>query len=460
MAPAGTGGGGGVDPSSFTTVLWSSLAGRTGVTFAVDAVGADLAGNVVVAGSVDAAYDFGPDAVGTGAFVLLLDPSGATSWAVSFPTLVAPGGTGAPLRGRVETAVLPGGDVLFAGAAFDPTSIGTYTFTPPAAGALVFGRLDSAGAPLWARTVANTDPAAFLTPAALAVTGSGDLLVAGTGSGDFGCGATTGPTFAAALAGADGSCRWSRGFTTRSLSDVEARDSGEVAIAGVCAPSTAFFDPGGGTTCTKGLYVAVLAGAGGATVWARTTSGAGSVPTVNDVAVAPDGSVTVIGDALGVVDFGGGAVSFGSAAASFAATFGPTGIPLGVLRPIEAPYAADPDAVSFARCAYDRSGQLWLAGAYVGAPTLGGIRFSACRASASCLAAAYLAAIDASGRTRSFLPLRAEPDAAAGAFVDDFALFATTDTVAHALRFTGVAPVGGATWTSAGGDLGTLRIVP
>jgi hypothetical protein len=454
--------GGGVDPTSFTTVFWSKLAGQSGVTFAVDSVGADLDGNVIVAGTVDAAFDFDPGAVVTtvppGAFALKRAAgNGAAVWAVSFPTFE---------HGQFKTAVLPDGDVFFAGTAFEPTTIGTCARHDILTGnALVFGRLAGTdGSCRWSLAVDDTHPTSAIVPAAVAVRGASDLLVAGTGSGDFECpsGDTAGQTFAAALSGTDGSCAgaslWSRGFGTQTLSDIEPSGATTVVVAGVCTPAGASFDPDGTTTCTKGLFIADLSDTTGATGALRTTSGAGTVAAVHDLTVAPDGRRTVVGDASGVVDFGGGPIVFGAAVASFAATFDPAGGST-VVRPIESPYDADPDALAFSRCAYDRTGRLWIAGPYVGQPTLGGIRFSACRAP-DCLAAAFLARLDANSAVSSFLPIRAAPDANGSAFVDDLALFATTDTVAHALRFTGVAPVGASTWTSMGGDLGVLRIVP
>jgi len=452
-----------VDPTSFTTVTWGRLLGASNATFAVDSVGADLAGNVVVSGAVDAAFDFLPSAVGTGAFVVKrASADGAARWAVSFPTFSHGELASALLpRGTVfATAVRQDGDVFFAGTAFEPTAIGTAAFTPPAWGALVFGRRDATtGNPLWARSLDDTHPTSPIVPAAVAVYGAGDLLVAGTGSADFGCfsGDTGGATFAAALSGTDGSCLWSRGFGTRTISDIEPSGATSVAVAGVCTPAGAPFDPGGATTCTKGLFVAVLSGGSGATASLRTTTGAGTVSAVHDLAIAPDGRTTVVGNASGVVDFGGGGIDFGTEA-SFAATFDASGTTT-VVRPVEAPYAADPDALAFSRCAYDRKGRLWIAGRYVGQPTLGGIRFSACRAP-GCPAASFLARLEASGSVSSFLPIRAAPDADGGAYVDDLALFATTGTVAHALRFMGVAPVGGTTWRSAAEDLGILRVVP
>ncbi len=463
--------GGGVDPTSFTTVTWSKLVGRSGTTFAVDSVGADsVFGDVVVSGAVDAAFGFDPGAVVTtvppGAFALkrAADYGGAAVWAVSFPTFshgecksaILPGGT------VFKTAVLPNGDVFFAGTAFDHTDIGTVlSYDPPLAGALVFGRLDAlTGRAVWARAVDDTHLTSPLVPAAVAVSWSDDLLVAGTGSGNFGCasGDTAGQTFAAALSG-DGTCLWSRGFGTQTLSDIEPSGATTVVVAGVCTPAGASFDPSGATTCTKGLFVANLSGVTGATGSLRTTSGAGTVAAVYDLTVAPDGRRTVVGDASGVVDFGGGPIDFGKDATSFAATFDATGATT-VVRPIESPYDADPDALAFSRCAYDRTGRLWIAGPYVGQPTLGGIRFSACRAPA-CREAAFLARLEASGSVSSFLPIRTgSPDGSRAAYVDDLALFATTGTVAHALRFTGVGTIGGASWTSMGDDLGVLRIVP
>jgi hypothetical protein len=447
--------GGGVDPTSFTTVTWNKLLGQSNATFAVDSVGADLGGNVVVAGAVDAAYDFAPDAVGTGAFVVKrAGGDGTALWAMSFPTFS---------HGQFKAAVLPNGDVFFAGTAFDPTVIGTALpyYDPPTAGALVFGRLDASGNALWARAVADTHLTSALVPAAVAVNWSGDLLVAGTGSGNFGClsGDTAGQTFAAALSGADGSCLWSRGFGTGTVSDIEPSGATTVVVAGVCTPAGASFDPDGTTTCTKGLFIADLSDATGATGSLRTTSGAGTVAAVHDLTVAPDGRRTVVGDASGVVDFGGGPIAFGDAVASFAATFDPAGGST-VMRPIESPYDADPDALAFSRCAYDRTGRLWIAGRYAGQPIMGGIRFSACRAP-ECRDAAFLARLEPSGAVSSFLPIRTgSPDGSRAAYVDDLALFATTDTVAHALRFTGVGSIGGAPWTSMGGDLGVLRIEP
>ncbi len=453
----------GVDPSSLTSVTWAQLLGASNATFEVDSIGADLAGNVVVAGAVDAAFDFAPSALGTGAFVAKrASVDGAGVWAVSFPSFSHGELTSAILpRGTVfEAAVLPGGDVFFAGTAFDRTAIGTVlAYDPPIAGALVFGRLDVGGNPLWVRAVADTHPTSPLVPAAVTVNGAGDLLVAGAGSGDFGCasGDTGGATFAAALSGLDGSCLWSRGFGTQTLSDLEPSGATSVVVAGVCTPAGAPFDPGGATTCTRGLFVAVLSGGNGATRSLRTTGGTGTVSAVGDLTIAPDGHTTVVGNASGVVDFGNGGVDFATEG-SFAVTFDAAGAAT-VVRPVEAPYAADPDELAFSRCAYDPTGRLWIAGRYIGQPTLGGVRFSACPRP-DCLAASFLARLEADGSVSSFLPIRAALYPGGGAYVDDLALFATSGTVAHALRFKGVAQVGGKTWSSAAKGLGILRVVP
>jgi hypothetical protein len=294
-------------------------------------------------------------------------------------------------------------------------------------------------------------------PVAVSVQGS-DLLIAGTGAGDLGCGPTGGQTFVAAISGTDGTCLWSRGFATRSIADVEPRDSGDVVVGGRCDPSGAFFDPQGGTTCTSGLWVAALSATAGApTIWART--GSGAVSAVRDLAVAPDGSVTAVGDASGVVSFGGAApVSFGPYTGSFAARFAADGTPGAVVRPIEAPYATLADAVSFDRCVADRLGKRWLAGRYSGQPTLGGALFPSCRAP-GCAAAAFLARLEDDGRVSSFRPLRVGPLADGSAFVDDLVLFATTGTLVRALGFTGYSV--DEPWTSAGpADLGVIRVGP
>ncbi|HEX9243269.1 MAG TPA: hypothetical protein VF875_12565 [Anaeromyxobacter sp.] len=445
----GGGSGGGIEPTAFTSVAWSALQGSPGATFRPDSVGADsISGDVVVAGALDGA--FAPWGLGTGAFVAKVSGLAAFDWAFPFPTFS---------HGKLRAAVLPGGDVLFAATALAPTTIGGLPpITPPAQGALVVGRLDAAGNAIWAVSIPSASASATLVPVAAAVLGS-DLLVAGTGAGDFGCGATAGQTFVAALAGANGACLWSRGFATRSIADAEPRDAGDVLVAGICAPTGAYFDPQGGTTCTSGLWVAALSGSTGATLWA--TTGSGAVSAVRDVAVAPDGSLAVVGDATGSVRFGGAAaIDFGPHAGSFAARFAADGTPGAVIRPIEAPYALLADAASFDRCAADRLGKLWIAGRYRGQPTLGGALFPECRLPA-CAAATYLARLEGDGSVSSFLPLRVAPLGDGSAFVDDLVLFATTGTLAHALRLTGSTSVGGASWTSVGGgDLGVLRIAP
>jgi hypothetical protein len=448
----------GVEPASFTDVLFSPSAGAPGATFDVDAVGADpVSGDVVVAGAVDSAFDFSPSLVGTGAFVLrLAGADGAALWATSFPTIG---------HGRLAVAVLPGGDVFFAGTAFEPTFIVT-AHVPPERGTLFVGVLDrTTGDPAWRRAVDATHATEDLVPAALSVSG-GDVVVAGAGSADFGRGDTGEAAFAAKLSAADGSCAWSQGFATRTLADVEVREDGDVALAGVCAPTGAFFEPDPGTTCASGLFVATLSGADGSPLWARTSAGTGTVTAVRDLAVAPDGRTTLLGDARGLVKLPSlQELDFGAADKSFAWSLGPTGGFAGFFWPVEAPYGAEPHAAAFWRGAYDRSSRLWIAGTYRGQPALVGTLFSACRAPA-CGAAAFLARVEGDGlvdplRVSSFLPLRAGPDADGAAFVDDLVLFATTGTVAHALRFTGDVAVGSAgSWASAGGDLGVLRVVP
>jgi hypothetical protein len=445
----GNGSGGGVDPTTFTPVLWSTLASAVGATFSVNALGADAAtGDLYVAGAVGGAFD--PWTLATGGFAARLDGgAGALAWAIPFPSFS---------HGALRTAVATGGDLLFAGTAFDPTSIGTWAFTPPVAGSLVVGRLDALGNPLWVRAIdaSGTTP---LVPVALAARGD-ELVLAGTGAGDFGQGDTASASFVAALSGADGSCLWSRGLSTRTVSDLVARDSGEVALAGLCTPVGASFDMGGGVICTKGLFLTVLSADGSTTVWARTSSGAGTVTAVRSVAVSPDGSATVIGDAKGVVGFGGGAaVDFGSAEGSFAAIFGPAGAPGLVVRPVEAPYAPLPDAASFVRGAYDRNGKLWLAGRYYGQPTLGGLRFSPCR-DPSCATASFLARLEPNGSVSSFLPIRAAGATDGAAWVDDLVLFATTGAVGHALQLTGAATVGGTAWPTGADGLGVLKLLP
>jgi hypothetical protein len=448
----GDGSGGGTDPTSFTPVIWSTVVSAPAAAFAPLSVSADaVSGDVLVAGALEGPYD--PWALGTGGFAARL--YGGTG-ALAAPPIAFPTFSGGALR----AVSLAGGGLLFAGRAEVPTTLGATLIVPAAAGTLILGELDVAGDPVWIRTVDGTAAAIDLAPVAVASRG-GDLVVAGTGAGDFGCGDTGLATFAAALSAVDGQCLWSRGFANRTVSDAEAVATGEVALAGRCTPTGASFDPGGGTTCASGMFVALLAAGDGATVWARTTSGTGDVTAVRDVAVAPGGAVAVVGDARGSIAFGGAAaVDFGALGGSFAKVFTPSGGSGPLLRPVEAPTAPLPDAAALDRAAFDATGRLWLAGRYYGQPTLAGVRFPRCRD--ACQQAAFLARVDAplaTPATGSFLPVRIA-DAGGAAWVDDLVLAATTGSVSWALRFTGDATVGTSRWTTGAAGLGVVRVAP
>lgn len=451
-AVQGNGGGGGTDPVGFTSVLWTTLAASASASFAAASASADAgSGDVLVAGALAGSYD--PWALGTAGFaVRARGGTGALAALASFPTFSS---------GALRAVALPGGELLFAARAVDPTTVGSTTIVPPAAGTLVLGRLDAAGNPVWVHPVDGTGAAADLAPAAVA-SRSGDLVVAGPGAGDFGCagGDTAGATFAAALSGVDGSCLWSRGFANRSLADVEARPAGDVAVAGLCTPTGASFDPGGGTTCASGLFVAVLGAADGATTWARTSAG-GAVTAVRDVGVAPTGAVAVVGDARGAVSFGGGApVDFGTLDGSFVKVFDAAGGAGPLIRPVEAPTAPLPDAAVFDRCGYE-SAHLWIGGRYHGQPTLAGTRFTSCRD--PCVTAVFLARLDpVAGQpvTGSFLPIRIARTADGFAWADDLVLAATTGTVSLGLSFRGDATVGASRWTTGAAGLGVVKVAP
>lgn len=450
------------DPSGFATVAWAAHLGAAGTTFRVDGIGADLAGNVVVGGVVDEPFDFGPGVATSGAFaVQLAAAGGAPAWATFFPALG---------HGRFAIAVRPDtGETFFAGAAFEATTIGTTLVPASASGTLVVGKLGALGEPLWVVSSPNIAATAPLAPVSLAVRG-GDLVVAGTGGVhlDPGCDSTAlaggAATFVASLDADTGLCRWVRGLLTKAITGAAPASSGPVIVAGLCQPVGASFDPGDASTCARGLYVAALDGASGDTLWSRHSLGAGTVTAVRDVAVAGDARATVVGDATGSVDLGGGAVDFGAVSArSFAATFSPSGAFTTLVRPVESPDAASPDVASLSRAAYDGSGGLWLAGRYEGQPALGGVRFTACRAPA-CGAASFVARVDAGGAVAAsggFVPLRAAPDAGGASYADDLVLCATTGTVAHALRLTGDGSVGTLpAWTGAAGDLAAVRVSP
>lgn len=107
-------------------LIWSKRYGDASAQRA-NAVAADRAGNVIVAGELAGTLDFGDGGVLTGAsasdaFIAKLDPSGKHLWSTAFR------GSGAGLRTPVALAVEPGGNVIVAGW-FE----GKITFSDPAA---------------------------------------------------------------------------------------------------------------------------------------------------------------------------------------------------------------------------------------------------------------------------------------------------------------------------------------
>ncbi len=176
----------------------------------------------------------------------------------------------------------------------------------------------SAGAHVWSRNIGGMNVGDVASPAAVAVDGSGSVVIVGklTGTIDLGGGALTsagGGDFFVAKYSASGVYLWAR--RAGSLADDRAggvavdRD-GNVLVTGYFAGT---IDLGGGVlTATGGNIFVAKYSAGGAHLWSESfgpTTTASGYAISNALAVDGSGNVVVGGLFAGVGDFGGGPLS-------------------------------------------------------------------------------------------------------------------------------------------------------
>ena len=291
------------------TTLGGAAIGKAATDEVLFAVAADLAGNLFIGGVGGATPpDGGIFAVtsGSGGIGKVL-PNGTLSWAVSMSTVVAKGYS--VVRGLATDSL---GNVLVIGELQGTTSGGAIN-VPGLGGIDVFvAKLDTTGKTLWAKSFGN---AADQYGYSVAVDGMDNVLITGrtVGAVDFGGGAPgvsagVGDNVFVAKLDSLGNHLWSKVFGDDSVqigNSVAATPDGDVVVAGELAGAMDF---GGGKVVTsaggKDIFVARLAGATGAAIWAN-RYGDDNDQVANGVVVGPDGGVVLTGSMVGKVNFGG-----------------------------------------------------------------------------------------------------------------------------------------------------------
>ncbi len=264
-------------------------------------------GFVAIAGGAGraAALDLGcgpltAGGAGLNAFFAILDPSGACVVSRMLGTATTSGDS---LVTRIT--FLPGGDVALGGY-FNATLDfgGGQVLTHGASQDAFLGRVTRAGDTVWARRYASGSTAAWLGGLAA---DADQIVITGTMGApiDLGSGPVSGAMYVAALAPADATPIYARGFAGNVQGwDLALDASGNAFVTGPLVGSTDF---GGGTLTSAGSTDVVLVSLApdGAHRWSR-RFGDTSEQIGWALAVTPTGAVVVGGSCRGAIDLGGG----------------------------------------------------------------------------------------------------------------------------------------------------------
>jgi hypothetical protein len=293
--------------------LWNKTFGAGGHAVA-RGVALDGTGNVYVVGHFAGSIDFGngipPFTSNNGGgdtdlVLAKLDPAGDALWAQTF------GAAGSPQYGYA-IAVDAAGNAVITGGFVSSIDFGAGALASAGGSDVFVAKFDPTGLVVWSKKAGNN---ADQTGRAIAVTPQGDVVVAGGFGGqiDFGGGplisAGIGDVFVAELAGADGAPIWARQFgdaQDQVALGVAVDAQGEVAVTGTFRGSIDF---GNGahvnpTNSTGDVFVARLSADGASSPWSQ-AFGDASDQVANAVAFDGAGHVLVGGHFWGMIDFGG-----------------------------------------------------------------------------------------------------------------------------------------------------------
>lgn len=300
--------------------LWSRRFGDGSYQRAY-AVGVDDSGNVVLAGSLLGAADFGggtlTSAGNSDIFVAKFDAAGNHAWSrrvgdagIQVATAIAADAAGnVVVAGAFEGAVDFGGGALVSAGLYD----------------IFLAKFEPTGAHAWSRRFGDGNSQA---EAVVAVTDPGGIFLAGSlvGTADFGgaplTSAGNADAFVAAFA-SGGDHLWSARFG-------DAAYQGVVAIAADLADNIVLAgdlqgaaDFGGGALTSAGgadLFIARFA-PGGAHAWSR-RFGDATDQGARGIAIGGTGHIAATGELEGTLDFGGGALAGAGAGDVYVVKFG------------------------------------------------------------------------------------------------------------------------------------------
>jgi hypothetical protein len=303
----------GFAPECTGTQAWSRSFGAAGDQLSY-AVAVDKDGNIVIAGAFSGTIDFGGGvqlsaaATARDIFVAKLDATGVVSWAKSFPT------SSSALSGG-SVAVDPWGAIFLGGGFAGTIDFGAGASSSAGLYDVFVVKLDPSGSVVWGKRFGAAGNEEL---GGLAVDASGSVVVTGNTDGavDFGGGALAGvgsmDLFAVKLDGAGGHV-WSKRFGDGSAQHgraVAVSGAGDVAIAGQAAGSIDFGcgalpDNVGNDPVLGGDVVLARLSPAGTCLWSK-RFGDGAKQDPDGVAIDAAGAVIVTGHFEGVLDFGGG----------------------------------------------------------------------------------------------------------------------------------------------------------
>jgi TolB-like protein len=286
-------------------------------------VGADAAGNIIVAGRFYGTVDFGGGALtATGSsddiFVVKFAPDGTHIWSDRF-------GDGEEQSAN-DVAVDGSGNVIITGELYGQAYFGGDTLTSSGRNDVFVAKLDPDGGHVWSKRFGDSDEQ---SARGIAVDPSGNVVIGGhfTGTVNFGGGSLTDAGMRDAFVAKfdpNGGHLWSDRFGDaypQELYGVCADAAGRIILAGSFDGTMDF---GGDPLPSAGSYDAFIArfSASGTHLWSQ-SFGDAAEQYVFGTAAAATGDAVITGQLDGTVDFGGGALTTAGGGDVFVAKFEP-----------------------------------------------------------------------------------------------------------------------------------------
>ncbi len=312
---------------------WVQHIGGSGAVTNVNAVAADSAGGVYIAGSFTSAVSFPggsfTSAGSSDAFVMKLDANGAYVWSVKI------GGTGGDIAYGVDTDA--SGNVLVTGYFSGTADFGGTRLVSSGASGFV-AKYSPGGQYLWGKALGGgASDWAVGTSVVAGVNGAVAVTGRFSGSVNFGGGALTSAGLTdifLAMYDTNGTHLWSRalgGAGSDNGSGVAVDGNGNPVITGSFYNNVDFGSgqPLQGASDRASIFVAKYT-AGGSYLWAKsftdvtTPAGYSADVVANGIAVDGSGNIALTGGLTGNVNFGGGLLS-GSSKDIFMAEFDASG---------------------------------------------------------------------------------------------------------------------------------------